>query len=77
MDGWEQQESGWWTHVDLGGVTLESDHKWWLWRKGRDAQAPGEGPFKTMREAMNAANPCAWCEGVRGPDEKCACTEES
>ena len=75
-EGWEMQDAGWWTHDEWKvGVTLEHDGKWWVWRQG-EPPPPGQGPFKTMREAMEAAKPCAWCMGEREPGEKCACTEQ-
>ena len=73
-DGWERHEAGWWTHEERGGVTLENDGKWWAWAKVE--QPKGQGPFATMREAMKALEPCAWCMGEREPGEKCACTEQ-
>lgn len=73
-DGWELQESGWWTHEDHGGI-VKAHGSWWIWRKGMAGSNPGEGPFKTMSEAMEAVKLCSWCEGQREPGELCACIE--
>jgi hypothetical protein len=51
--GWERQECGWWTHPEHGGVCREIDG-WWHYPAGIDYPPP-RGPYRTMTEAMDAA----------------------
>ena len=62
--GWTMYEAGCWTHPTLGEVELR-DYSFWVWGDPDDTvRGPGWytntpqallGPYRTMTEAMNAA----------------------
>lgn len=54
---WKCQEPGWWTSR-LGGIVQEEDGRWVF--HANDPPGTTVGPFKTLREAMEAAD--SWKE---------------